>query len=112
MRAKSRQSQAELLLASISKRAKREPFHYRQATEWVREDHPNTYTGTKPHYGVHRDLSASIRVEKVGYGEGMFRLVKRSAVESRFDREHQKVLKQLRKAIRALESLRKHSQEW
>ena len=103
------QPQRELLLESIAKRAKREPFHYRQATEWVKEDHPNTYTGATPHYSVHRDLTNSVQVEKVSQGTGVFRLVKRrSGIESKFEREHRNVLKQLRKVVRALESLPKH----
>ena len=93
MGTKQHQSQSEFLLESIVKRAKREPFHYRQATKWVREDHPGTYTGATPHYNVHRDLSNSVRVEKVNHGTGMFRLVKRgSSIESRFDREHREGL--------------------
>ncbi len=109
METKQHQPQRELLLESIAKRVKRKPFHYREATEWVREDHQNAYTGATPHYNVHRDLSNSIRVEKVNPGTGMFRLVKRgSRIESKFEREHRKVLKQLRKATRALELLPKH----
>ena len=97
--------QIECLLECVVRRTEGCSFHYREATKWVRRDYPGTYGGKTPYNNVHRDLSRSDWIEKVGDGDGMFRVVNPASrhLPRRERRKYKKVAKLLRKAIDLLE---------
>ena len=101
-----RRTQAECLFEAIDRRVDSEPFHYKDATKWVRKDYPGTYTGAVPHNTVHRDLSRCMWADNVGYGKGMFRLVNpyvRAKSSAELRKARKKALKLLAKAMDILE---------
>jgi len=95
------------LLETIAKHSKGKKFHYKQALDWMRKEHPKTYQGKTPHITVHRDLSASPLIKSVGHNKGMFRMrgsSPRPASAKELRRAHKKALKLLREATRVLEA--------
>ena len=97
--------QIECLLECVARRTEGCSFHYREATKWVKQDYPGTYSGKTPFNNVHRDLSRMDWIEKVGDGTGMFRVVNPASrpLPRRERRKYRKVAKLLRKAIALLE---------